>query len=122
MTEEIFNLFVYVSGEMEIIDELGVASHKVDGTDEQKLAHLQAAVDSDYAAAKRYPVPNRYMLKSVGGEMQPGRITYATFVTRIEPTEFFEEVFADHNAGQDPLMCITCIMNGEPVIDYERRF
>lgn len=121
MNEEIFNLFVYVSGELEIIDELGVVCHQVGGTDEQKLAHLQAAVDSDFATAKRYPVPKRYMLKSVDGEVQPGRITYATFATQIEPTEFFEEVFTDHDAGQDPLMCITCIMNGEPVIDHERR-
>jgi hypothetical protein len=117
MKERIFNLFLYIHGPAEIIEELGVVPHTVDGTDAEKLKHLQAAVESDHPDAKRYPVSDRYAIQEADKPLQRGRITYATFRRKIDPNEFFEEVFADYGAGPDPLMCVTCIVEGKPVID-----
>lgn len=49
--ETIYNLFVYLDGG--VVGELGAAAHQVEGTDEEKIAFLQSAVDFDHAAARR---------------------------------------------------------------------
>ena len=46
MKEKIFNLFIYTNGD--VIDQLGVVVHEMEGSDEEKLAFLKSAVDNDY--------------------------------------------------------------------------
>lgn len=46
MREVVYNLIAYFD-EMEIVSFLGIATHELDGSDEQKLRFLSAEVASD---------------------------------------------------------------------------
>jgi hypothetical protein len=70
MNEKLFNLFLFVTGD--IIHEIGAMCHEQAGSDAQKLAFLQSQVAADFPAAKRYPVPDRYMLAGDRGAAVPG--------------------------------------------------
>ncbi len=119
MREKLFNLFVYLKEDDQIIDRIGGVCHKRDGTENQKLAFLQSQVKFDFSKAKRYPVPARYKMV-VDGKATAGRIGYQAFNQLAgigKQIEFFEEVFEDLGAGDSPLMCITVIVDGQPRIE-----
>lgn len=117
MKERIYNLFLIISDD--IIREIGAVCHEQSGNDAQKLTFLQSKIIEDLAKAKRYPVPDRYVL--IGGKNSiPGLIRYQSYQELAftgDQLEFFEEVFEDLRAPRDPLMCITPIVNGKPMID-----
>jgi hypothetical protein len=74
MIEKLFNLFLFVTGN--IIHEIGAVCHEQAGSDAQKLAFLQSQVAADFPAAKRYPVPDRYILAGDRGAAVPGGLHY----------------------------------------------
>ena len=118
MKERIFNLFLIISDD--IIREIGAVCYEQSGSDAQKLVFLQSKVIEDLEKAKRYPVPNRYVLVSEKKPGIPGLIRYKSYLDLAitgDQLEFFEEVFADLKAPQNPLMCITPIVDGKPLID-----
>lgn len=117
MKEKILNLFLYV--ENGIIHQIGAVCHFHSGTDAEKISFLQAQVMADYLEAKRYTVPDRYIVVSQGIDT-PNRLTYATYLRLPEigkQTELFDEVFEDFGASSTPLICITPIVDGMPRVD-----
>ena len=118
MKEKVFNLFVFVTDE--VIHETGAVCHERNGTDKEKLAYLQAQVQADLPNAKRYSVADRYVLVRPGSPGTPGRLRYQSYQELASigrHTEFFEEVF-QHLCGPDnPLMCVTPIVDGRPRVD-----
>ena len=123
MKEKLFNLFLFVMGD--IIHEIGAVCHEQAGSDAQKLAFLQSQVATDFPAAKRYPVPDRYILAGDRGAAVPGGLRYQSYLQLTamgRQTEFFEEVFQDLGAPENPLMCVTPIVNGQPMIQGIERW
>ena len=55
MRERAVNLFLYV--ENDVIKELGVVAHELEGDDDQIIAALKSRVDGDFTKAPRYAVP-----------------------------------------------------------------
>ncbi len=51
MKEAVFNLFLFISNN--IITELGVVSHQLNGTEKEKLSFLQSQVNNDLKNAKK---------------------------------------------------------------------
>jgi hypothetical protein len=57
MKEQVFNLFYFVKAGF--IEQLGVVTHQLDGTDAEKEALLQSLVETDYKKCQRFRVPIR---------------------------------------------------------------
>lgn len=116
MEETVFNLFVYVEGDY--VTELGVVRHRIEGTDDQKLALLQAHVLSDSRAALRLAIPPRHLISYTDGE--PPSLQYATFRNMMlvgQHLDLFEDAFEGMAASESPLVCVTPVVDGEPRIE-----
>jgi hypothetical protein len=103
LKETVYNLFLYV--EDSLIRELGIATHQLDGTEEEKLSTLQALVDQDFKTAKRYHIEHGLEWRRYQALMRLGR-----------QLEVFEGVFRDCNAPINPLVVITPIVDESPKI------
>ena len=68
-SERIFNLFLFVDGEL--ITKLGGVCHEKSGSDRDKLSFLQANVNDDLPNAIDFSVPGRYQLATSSG-LKPG--------------------------------------------------
>jgi hypothetical protein len=101
--EPTYNLFLYV--EHEVIQELGVIIHHLEGTEEEKLSALQAFVDQDYKIAKRY---------SLQGKIEWHH--YQALMRLSRELEVFEPILRDCSAPINPLVVITPIMDQLPKI------
>jgi hypothetical protein len=115
--EKIFNLFLFL--ENEIIVGLGARCHQADGSDREKLALLQRQVKHDLPGADRFPMPKRYHLVFPDGRTGTG-IQYQSYqqLARIQQhLDLFEEVFTHFGASNNPLMCITPIVDDKPRIE-----
>jgi hypothetical protein len=115
--EKIFNLFLFV--EEEIIVGLGARCHQGEGSDQEKVAFLQRQVKHDLTGAERFPIPERYHLVFPDGRTHTG-IQYQSYqqLARLQRhLDLFEEVFAHFGASDNPLICITPVVDGKPRIE-----
>lgn len=112
MIETVYNLIGYFD-EKEIISFLGIATHDVDGSDDEKLQFLSSRAHSDSQIATRFLLPDRYKLKTRDGEFLPGNhTTLATFRQLIRENKadiVFEEAMTVMGASTRPLVCVTPI-------------
>ena len=112
MIERIFNLFIYTNGD--VIEQLGVVVHEMEGSDEEKLAFLRKAVDYDYKVAEKAVV------KFCSYGTSNGEFKYSSYLAMARAgrsLDVFEKIFSIYGANEAPLSCITPIVNGEPEID-----
>ncbi len=101
--EKIYNLFAFLEGNA--VKNLGVSSHEMEGTDNQKVAFLQASVSRDFASAKRYAPRKPLSVDEYEARLRLGR-----------HIEIFEDIFKEHNASNHPLCVVTTVENGTPQI------
>lgn len=112
MKEKIFNCFIYTDGE--IISQLGVAVHEMDGSDEEKIAFLKNSVSSDCLIAD---IAN---VRSCSIGTSDGIFKYSSYMALVRAgrsMEVFEQFFTRHDGPKNPLFCITSIVNGKPQVD-----
>lgn len=104
MLETVYNLIGY-DDEFEIVSFLGVATHDLDGTDEEKLDVLSGCAREDSLIAMRFLLSDRYKLAKADGTILPGNnVTLSDFRTLIranrdpvfEPTDFSLQRFQAH--------------------------
>lgn len=122
MKEKVFNLFLFI--ENEVIVELGACCHEWGGADAHKLAFLQREVSADLAKATRFPMPKRYHLVFPDGATGTGLQyqSYQQLAAMQQHLDLFEEVFIQLAAPQNPLICITPIVDGKPRVEAITRF
>ncbi len=116
MTEILFNLFLFFSNN--IITDIGVVSHLLDGTDEEKLSFLQAQVSNDFKNAKIFPIPSEFSRSD--GTVHPVPFyseKYNALCRLGRQLKLFEQIFQTLNAPKEPLVVITPIVDGKIVID-----
>jgi hypothetical protein len=101
--DTVYNLFLYVDKSR--IKALGVAPHVLDGTDEQKISVLQERVQQDHKTAKQFEVKGAFEWSAYEGLMRLGR-----------ELEIFEEIFQDCKAPPNPLVVITPVVDGAPLV------
>jgi hypothetical protein len=117
MSERVVNLFLFV--ESKLIKSLGVTAHDFDGNDEQAKVFLQGRVSVDASCAIRYPLPVANIKAWLGVDAGQ-RLSLETFdyLRRIgKGILLFEDALRKLNAPQTPLVCMTFIVDGKPVID-----
>jgi hypothetical protein len=86
----------------------------LEGTDKEKIVFLRNSVNYDYKAA------NKVDVKSCSYETSDGVFKYSAYLALARSgrcLEVFEEVFSICGATENPLYCITPIVNGKPEID-----
>jgi hypothetical protein len=117
MSEIVANLFVYVHDE--VVEELGVVRHDLEGTDDQKIAFLKSQVIADASRSTRHPLPVANIKIWIGVDATNGLPfqMYSYLARTGNALRFFEEPLAAINAPQESLVCITPIVDGKPKID-----
>ena len=118
MNEKIFNLFIFV--ENDIIYELGVSVHELEGTDQEKLVFLQSQVNADFKKAIRVPVPDRYLIEDSSTNETIAALRYERFRMLAQMNlqmQVFEEIFQSFNASGNPLFCLTPVAEGQLKVD-----
>jgi hypothetical protein len=115
--EKVFNLFLFI--EDNIIVGLGARCHQADGTDRDKLTFLQRQVKHDLPSAERFPMPKRYHLVFPDGRTGTGiqYQSYQKLAMLQRHLELFEEIFTHFGASENPLMCITPVVDDKPKIE-----
>ncbi len=103
MKDTVYNLFVYVEGR--VIKQLGIATHDLDGTDQDKVTALQMLVDTDYKVAKRIAAKPDFRYQEYEGLIRLGL-----------QLQVFEPLFRECNAPINPLVVITPIVDEMPRI------
>ena len=127
MRETVYNLFVLISDDG-LVRSLGAVAHELGGSDESKLRTLQAAVEADLPGAQVFLVPARFVTmveRGSGMESVEGAISFAHYGTLLRDgthLDLFEDLLRRIDAPPDPLVCITPVFHGEPVIDGVTRF
>lgn len=121
MTEDCYNLFLFVD-ENEIIYEVGIVTHRLSGSDEEKIAALSAAVNDDYRNCRLFPLPEQLTVVRPDGEKVARRLSYPTFVDpKFQATGYdrlvLEPALQAVGAPEQPLRVVTPIVNGKPRID-----
>ncbi|TAL63196.1 MAG: hypothetical protein EPN85_00730 [Bacteroidetes bacterium] len=117
MKEKIFNLFLYINSN-NIISEIGVATHDLTGSDKEKMTFLQKAVSSDSKNNVKFPPPSNFTV--VMNEKTIPGTTYDTYMQMCEIGKgilLFEDIFQHYKAPENPLMCVTPVVNGVIKID-----
>ena len=107
MKEPVFNFFYFV--EDGIINEFGFVVHFVEGTDEEKLLYLHSQIDNDYPNSERFRVDQNGKPMSLEA--------YTSLMRLGTHCQIFESVFARFDAGQNPMSCLTAIIDGKPRVD-----
>lgn len=120
MDEMIFNIFlISVKG---FIKNVGVKSHLHNGTDQEKIDFLKANVESDKDAYEKFPIPDRYQIVAQDDTIQKGILRsqkYQDLCDVGKSYEIFNEIFAYYNSVENPLMCVSFIIDGKLKIDKE---
>jgi hypothetical protein len=116
MKETVFNLFLFISNN--IINEIGVVSHQLNGTDKEKLFFLQSQVDNDLKNAKKIPIPSKFSRSDAGSHpVLFHHERYNAMMRLGRHLQLFEEIFQNLNAPDKPLLVITSIVDGKIIID-----
>lgn len=120
--EQIFNLYYVI--EQGVIRQRALMKYERRGTDQQKMAFLQSVCRADAPRAKRFPVPSGWVYIDTEGRKSAG-ITWDTYQQTVVPRygdiRWFEDIFQAEQAPQQPLVLITCIVDGEVRIEGERQ-
>lgn len=121
MKEKIFNLFLFI--ESDIIVGLGARCHQADGSDREKLALLQRQVKHDLPGAERFPMPDRYQLVLPDGRTGTGLQyqSYQKLALLQRHLDLFEDIFTHFGASDNPLMCITPVVDDKPRVEAVSR-
>jgi hypothetical protein len=113
-SEVALNLW-YVSDDEGVIYSLRAKVYVVEGSDEEKLASLQAVAARDYLIAESFSVPERFHLHVGDTRMPVGHV--AMLQTLDSPIALFEDAVrvleerfptqSNLTVPQDPLVCTT---------------
>lgn len=114
--EKIFNLFVYST--LDLVTEVGVVTHSLQGSDEDKILFLKQNVDSDFITAEKFELPENFRIK-IHDEVKKG-IDYASYRNLCNQGHgllIFENIFNHFSASSNPLVVVTPVKNGKIFIE-----
>jgi hypothetical protein len=108
--EVVYNLIGYFD-EMGIISFLGISTHELDGTDEEKLDFLSAHANDDSQRATRFILPEKYKLQTSSGKvLQGNHISLDAFRLLLRANradEVFDQALDTIGAPKKLLVCVT---------------
>lgn len=111
MMEQIFNLYYFSTSE--IITKVAAVPHMQDGSDDEKVAFLQANVASDFLVAQLFPLPELFKLKKDGITQNAiDHVSYRNLCLENKNLLIFESVFDYFKSDGNPLVVVTPVKDG----------
>lgn len=105
MTETILNIFLVIEKD-EVIELRGI-HYEIDGDDEDKIKFLKAEAKNDFGRAEVFDAPQdksgKFMKYSKFAKLEKQGMQF----------QLFEEIFQKFGVPQNPLICVTPVLNGE---------
>ncbi|MDR6758842.1 hypothetical protein J2Y48_004150 [Mycoplana sp. BE70] len=104
--ERAFNIFVYF--DQGVARQYGARHHRLAGSDEAKLKHLLANVETDHTNAKRFDFERTFT---------PDEWIAAQRFSEV--THYFEEAFCHFRAPRAVIYCVTSVVDGVPTVNQQ---
>ncbi|WP_300674569.1 hypothetical protein [Desulfoluna sp.] len=120
MEELIFNIFLI--SQNNFIKTIGVKTRVHKGTDQEKINFLQKNVESDINNLTEFPIPDRYQIIDPENSIIKGVLRsekYQDLCDVGKSYEIFGDIFNYYNSVENPLMCVSIIVDGKLSIDKE---
>ena len=105
LSETILNIYLIV--ENKNVVEFRAKAYESDDGDTEKIQLLKKSARNDLKSAYKFDAP-----ENEKGEFMPYK-TFAKLEKRGMHFELFEEIFSKFNVPQNPLVCVTPIVDGE---------
>lgn len=106
--EEIYN--IYLIYDDDLCSSIAVKSHRVEGSDEEKVAHLIERVESDFKGVEPIMLSKPFTREEHNARCRLG-----------DEIGLLEEVFIKLKAAQEPLFVSTPVKEGKPFFNYSSR-
>ena len=103
--ETILNIYLLIDNGL--VTSFKSISYEMDGTDEVKIDYLKTRAKEDYSKAITFNAPqnknNKFMSYNKFHKLEKNGMQY----------RLFEEIFEKYNAPQNPIVCVTPVVDGE---------
>lgn len=109
MKELILNIYLVIDDN--IITELRSLSYELEGSDEEKINLLKKRAEEDFPSSFHFQPP-----KDKKGNLMTAKKFLKLKKYDLE-TSLFEEIFERFNVSENPLICVTPVVNGKIISD-----
>lgn len=105
MNEVILNIYLIINDGYVI--EFRAVAYEMEGGDDNKISFLKSKVHEDFQRSYRFSAPankrGKFMKYPKFSKLESQGMQY----------QLFEEIFANFNVPQNPLICVTPVVNGK---------
>jgi hypothetical protein len=105
MNEIILNIYLVINNDK--VMEFRAVAYEKEGGDDYKIRFLKGRASKDYELAYRFDAPT----DKDGNYMKYKK--FARLEQRGRQFELFEEIFSSFNVPQNPLICVTPVLDGK---------
>ena len=103
--ETILNIYLLIDNGL--VTSFKSISYEMEGTDEVKIDYLKTIAKEDYSKAITFNAPqnknNKFMSYNKFHKLEKNGMQY----------RLFEEIFEKFNVPQNPIVCVTPVVDGE---------
>jgi hypothetical protein len=105
MNEIILNIYLIINNGL--VEEFRAVAYEKEGGDDNKIKYLKSRANEDYNKAYKFDAPQ---------DKEGKFMSYKRF-HKLEKRgmhfQLFEEIFSKFNVPQNPLICVTPVVDGE---------
>ncbi len=105
MNEVILNIYLIINDGKVV--EFRAVGYEREGGDDRKIEFLKSKAIEDFEKAYRFNAPS-----DKNGNYMPYK-KFAKLENRGKQFELFEEIFMSFNAPENPLICVTPVLDGK---------
>lgn len=109
LSEIILNIYLII--ENGFISSVKAVSYNYSGNDEEKIRFLKLKAKTDLPAAKEFRAPVR------NNKEQMSYKEFNKFERQGLQFRFFEDIFEEFNVPENPLVCLTPVVNGQIITE-----
>ena len=105
MNEIILNIYIIINDNKVV--EFRAVGYEKEGGDDRKINFLKSKAVEDFEKAYHFSAPS-----DKNGNFMPYR-KFARLESRGRQFELFEEIFKNFNVPENPLICVTPVLDGK---------
>ena len=107
MNEIILNIYLIINDGFVV--EFRVVAYEKEGGDDRKIAFLKSKAVEDFDKSYRFDAPS-----DKRGKFMP-YYKFSRLESKGRQFELFEEIFSNFNVPENPLICVTPVVDGKIV-------
>ena len=105
MAETILNIYLVINDGS--VTSFRAKNYQIDGTDEAKILFLKSNAKNDFATAETFNAPVNKL-----GRFMPYK-KFSKLESQGMQYRLFEEIFEKYAVPQNPLVCVTPVVDGD---------